>query len=542
MARQLTPLGRFLFVLSGLSLLGYGLYRYGVLARVGHRARAREGRRARSRKDDFGRRRRRRTASATSAGARAGAPIGGGTRLNRPIRVAIVLWGGYAGGIMANGGMLPNKDSVFSRTSASQVELLQIDDFEKSRDAFRAGGDKGGVDIMWSTVDAYALEYGGLLQAQPEGDPAVRLEPRRRRHRGGRLHQERRRPAGQDAWPAREETPSHYFALYVLTQGGLTNRDVNWVFTDSAVEAANVFKAGKVDAAVSWSPDVYVAARERQGGHILASTKEASNLIADIFVARGDFVEQHPEDVRRFVAGWLKGVEMVKKNPDKAAVLLQKSLTGVNTLEDAKAMLDDVKLPDYAENRAFFDPQGSLVNYYTHLPDGPGHLAQDRQDQGRLPAAPDGGHALPRGRRRVLPARRHGRRGPSRSSTSRRRPSQQRAAILTKTVSIYFPTGSSTSTRTPRPCSTRRSSTWRPPSAAPTCASPATPTTWAAATRTCRLSRARADAVARYLVSKGFEREQVRRGRQRARQAGGQQRHRRRPRQEPAHRLRGHPR
>ena len=93
-----------------------------------------------------------------------------------------------------------------------------------------------------------------------------------------------------------EATPSHFFALYVLTQGGLTNRDVNWVFTSSAVDAANVFKAGKVDAAVSWSPDVYVAAREREGGHILASTKEATNLIADIFVARGDFLEQHPED------------------------------------------------------------------------------------------------------------------------------------------------------------------------------------------------------------------------------------------------------
>src|SRR6185503_1625702 len=34
MARQLTPLGRLLLVLAGLSLLGYGLYKYGVLARI----------------------------------------------------------------------------------------------------------------------------------------------------------------------------------------------------------------------------------------------------------------------------------------------------------------------------------------------------------------------------------------------------------------------------------------------------------------------------------------------------------------------------
>ena len=34
MARQLTPLGRILLVLSGLALIGYGLYRYGVLGRI----------------------------------------------------------------------------------------------------------------------------------------------------------------------------------------------------------------------------------------------------------------------------------------------------------------------------------------------------------------------------------------------------------------------------------------------------------------------------------------------------------------------------
>src|SRR6185436_20175152 len=34
MARQLTPLGRVLLVLCGLSLLGYGLYKYGVLGNL----------------------------------------------------------------------------------------------------------------------------------------------------------------------------------------------------------------------------------------------------------------------------------------------------------------------------------------------------------------------------------------------------------------------------------------------------------------------------------------------------------------------------
>ena len=76
-----------------------------------------------------------------------------------------MTWGGYAGGIVANEGFDPNKSCTFYKDFGVEVEIKVIDDFEKSRDAFRAGGDKGGVDIMWSTVDAFALEYGGLETA-----------------------------------------------------------------------------------------------------------------------------------------------------------------------------------------------------------------------------------------------------------------------------------------------------------------------------------------------------------------------------------------
>ena len=167
MARQLTPLGRFLFVVAGLALLGYGLYRYGVLNKLASVVAPEKRQEGTVSRGDFGGTGGTGGSATGTAGSAAGGPVSGGTRLRRPIKVAIVLWGGYAGGIMANGGMLPNPDSTFSREFGEQVELLQIDDFDKSRDAFRAGGDKGGVDIMWSTVDAYALEYGGLSKLSP---------------------------------------------------------------------------------------------------------------------------------------------------------------------------------------------------------------------------------------------------------------------------------------------------------------------------------------------------------------------------------------
>lgn len=495
MAKQLTPLGRMLVVVCGLSLVGYALYRYGVFGKIAQVVAPQKKSEGTISQSDFG-------SPTGTLGTTPGStkPIGTGSRLNRPIRVAIVLWGGYAGGIMANGGMAPNRESVFSKEFGVQVELLQIDDFVKSRDAFRAGGDKGGVDIMWSTVDAYALEYDGLSKLNPKaimqydwsrGGDAIAVDASIKSVadlRGKRL-------------ACAQETPSHYFALYVLAQGGLTNKDVNWVFTDSAVEAANVFKAGRVEAAVSWSPDVYVAARERQGGHILASTKEASNLIADIFVARGDFVEKYPEDVRRFVGGWLRGVDMVKQSPERAAVLLQKSLTGVNTLDDAKAMLDDVKLPDFAENRAFFDPQGSLVTYNSIYQTAQGiwrkigkikDVYQPHQtvDTRFIDASaewfPNSTTVKPE------------------FDFSKPRPAS--ASILTKTVSIYFPSGSSTldenakavlETQVVELAATFGSAYMRIAGNTDNVGSRET---------NVRLSRARAEAVTRFLISKGFDR------------------------------------
>jgi NitT/TauT family transport system substrate-binding protein len=499
MAKQLTPLGRILLVVAGLSLVGYGLYRYGVFGKMGGVLAPAKKAEGTVSKDDFG------AGSSGGSGTGSVTPARlptGGSRLGRPLRVAIVLWGGYAGGIMANGGMAANKNSTFARDFGVEVELLQIDDFVKSRDAFRAGGDRGGVDIMWSTVDAYALEYGGLSKLNPKailqydwsrGGDAIAVDASIQSVadlRGKKL-------------ACAQETPSHYFALYTLSQGGLSNRDVNWVYTDSAVEAANVFKAGRVEAAVSWSPDVYVAARERQGGHILASTKEASNLIADIFVARGDLVEKYPEDVRRFVGGWLKGVEMVNQNPERAAVLLQKSLTGVNTLEDAKAMLDDVKLPDYSENRGFFDPQGSLVNYFTIYQTAQGiwrkigkvkDVYQPNQtvDTRFLEAAAEW---FPRGTQPAKP-----------EFDFKAPPKPAGASILTKTVSIYFPSGSSTldenakavlDTQVVDLAATFGSAYLRVAGNTDNVGSRDT---------NVRLSRARAEAVTRYLMTKGFDR------------------------------------
>jgi NitT/TauT family transport system substrate-binding protein len=417
--------------------------------------------------------------------------------------VAIVTWGGYAGGIYANNGFAPNKDCLFYKDFGIQVEMFVIDDFVKSRDAFRAGGDNGGVDIMWSTVDAYALEYAGLQQLRPKaflqydwsrGGDAIAVD--------GSI-QSVADLKGKSLACARE-TPSHYFALFVLTQGGLTNHDVDWKFTDSAVDAANIFKAGRVDACVSWSPDVYTAAKERPGAHILASTREATNLIADIFVARGDFLDAHPEDTRRFVAGWLKGVDLANQNPGRAAALMASNFSGVD-LESAKGMLEDVKLPDYAENRAFFDPKGALANYHTIYQTAQGiwrkigtlsSVAQPYQavDTRFLEGAAE---FFPQAERAAAPKQEFAFQAPPRAGGT---------AILSKKVSIYFPSGSAKLDENAKAVLDLQVVELAATFGSAYMRIAGNTDSVGGYDANVRLSRARADAVVRYLVSRGFDR------------------------------------
>ena len=152
-------------------------------------------------------------------------------------------------------------------------------------------------------------------------------------------------------------------------------------------------------------------------------------------------------------------------------------------------------------------PPGLDRQLLSHLPERPEHLAQDRQDLERQRRPADGGHAVPRTRPPSSSPAPAGRPKPSRSSSSRPRPRTERGPHPHQDgVDLLPDAAPPSSTRTPRPCSTPRWWTSRPPSAAPTCASPATPTTWAARDANVRLSRARADAVAQYLMTKGFER------------------------------------
>jgi len=275
---------------------------------------------------------------------------------NRPLVVHFPTYGGYAPGILYNRGLRSNNKSLFLKKHNLKVDLIVLDVVEIAVSAFVKGGAGGGVDVMSVTLDMYAATYRKLKEA---GLDTVAILLTSWSYGGDAIAVSKDIQSAEDLKNKKiacaNITPSHYLALYVLNEASISNEDVNWVFTGTAIDAANVFKAGKTDACVSWAPDVYRAAEGREGGHILTSTKDTGRLIGDIFIVKREFAEKYKDVLAHFCEGWLEGVEMSNEKPDKAVEYLTEAFkpAGIG-VEEAKYMISLVQFADKNENLRFF--------------------------------------------------------------------------------------------------------------------------------------------------------------------------------------------
>lgn len=276
------------------------------------------------------------------------------------VRIGVVTWGGYAGGQYFNEGFDANENSRFFKDYGFKVEFKVLDDFDASRQAFRADE----IDLLWATVDAFPTEVVGLADYEPQvvfqadwsrgGDAIVA-------RRGVSTVADLR---GKRVAVA-EMTPSHTFLLWMLEAGDLKPSDVQIVKVPSAIDAAASFKSGNVDAAVVWSPDDAICVRDVPGSRILQNTRQASHIIADIFFAKKKYIEANRERLTQLYEGWMKGAAEINSSPankQKAAKVLAKGL-GISD-GDALAAIDNVRLCTHGDNLAFFgmDPEYKGVN------------------------------------------------------------------------------------------------------------------------------------------------------------------------------------
>src|SRR5438552_790515 len=109
-----------------------------------------------------------------------GGSVGGDQGLlGRPLRVGVVTWPGYAGGIVANDGFKPNKQCIYWKNHKLLVEFLLMEDVDARAKAFARGGEDG-VDIVWSTVDFWANELPGFVKGGLKAKAVMQVDWSRR--------------------------------------------------------------------------------------------------------------------------------------------------------------------------------------------------------------------------------------------------------------------------------------------------------------------------------------------------------------------------
>lgn len=285
---------------------------------------------------------------------------------DRPLRVGIVTWPGYAGGIVANNGFKPNKDCIFYKNHKIEVEFLLMEDVDVRNKAFAKGGDDG-VDIVWSTVDFWANELPAFVKDGIKAKAIMQVDWSRG---GDALVADQSIQRIEDLKGKKVSlalfTPSHWLLEYNLQNSGLSDSEQaniikNIIGKQASPDARADFVSKNADAAVVWEPDVTEALSKRPGSHVVVSTKTATNLIADLMVAREDFIKEHPEIVKAFVQGWLDGTQEANRRPEQVVRLLMENEPVYKELGEqlTRDGLSTVRWADLTDNTKMFGLDGS---------------------------------------------------------------------------------------------------------------------------------------------------------------------------------------
>ncbi|HPC84558.1 MAG TPA: phosphate ABC transporter substrate-binding/OmpA family protein [Thermoanaerobaculaceae bacterium] len=281
---------------------------------------------------------------------------------DKVVQFPINVWIGWLPIVAANHGFAPSTESVFFKEYGFKVNLKLIDDPVAARDAFAAGESH----ILWGTLDMMVLFAPELMKDS-------RTSPR--------IFQQIDFSAGGDGIVVRgniqsvkdlkgkvivyaQNSPSQYFINNLLLSAGIQPTEVTHKYTSDAFGAAAAFVSdSRIDACVTWAPDIYNIPEKVKGTRILTTTAEANKLIADVWAARADFAKDHPEIIKGLVAGIFKGMDMLKDPALRQSAIGWLADGYQMDPAEVAGMQEDAHITNFAENKEFFLNQNNPTNF-----------------------------------------------------------------------------------------------------------------------------------------------------------------------------------
>ncbi len=357
MARQLTPLGRFILVISGLSLLGYAAHRYGWIEKLVPAAKQRAS--VVPQKVDLP------DLDTTSESRGSAAPVAlpgtaPGCVDKSEVRMLVWAWNAQMGAMLANGGVQSTKNSLMCDHGVN-LRYIRQDDVSKMQEDLITfanelkGGNPNpakGAHFVAVMGDGSATFLKGL------NDTLQKLGPEYTAKVVGSAGYSRGEDKfmGPPAWKAAPTMSRGGLVAGVLRDGdwniaqkwlgdnGLCNNPdektydpdcLNWVNATTYIEAAEKYvanycenrplvKAGKptgetkkvcVDSIVTWTPGDVTAAEKRGGIVSIVSTREYSSQMPHVIIGIDKWMKNNRPAVEGMLDAIFSGGDQVRSNP-----------------------------------------------------------------------------------------------------------------------------------------------------------------------------------------------------------------------------------
>ncbi len=113
-----------------------------------------------------------------------------------------------------------------------------------------------------------------------------------------------------------------YAVQSCLKKWGIAKADVT-IKNMGQAEIISAMSSNNADLGGLWAPNIYTL-EEKVGAKVLCSGKEGGAVVPGALIARGDYAEQNPENVAKFLAVYLRGWAWANANKTEAVAMMKK--------------------------------------------------------------------------------------------------------------------------------------------------------------------------------------------------------------------------
>ena len=113
-----------------------------------------------------------------------------------------------------------------------------------------------------------------------------------------------------------------YAVQSCLKKFGIVKADVT-IKNMGQAEIISAVSSNNADLAGLWAPNMYTL-EEKAGAKVLCSGKEGGVVVPGALIARGEYAEQNPENVARFLAVYLRAWKWMNANRGEAIAMMKK--------------------------------------------------------------------------------------------------------------------------------------------------------------------------------------------------------------------------